>query len=347
MSFRLLIRADASPEMGTGHVMRCLSLAQGLQDSKGVAIFASADMPPYLMSFLRAEGVEVCKLESLAGSSDDALEVAEIAKKQLADCVVVDGYSFGDSYLSILKDSDLRVLLVEDAPGSECAPVDFVLNQNFYADELSYNHFGPETDLLIGPQFILLRREFRKWQHWTRTISTVPRKMIVTIGGSDPHDVTSLVMRGLNDLNISGAEATIVVGGSNSRLAELENVVTDSEVSMKIVVDVRNMSDLMSWADLIVTGGGSTTWEAAYMGLSGLVIPVAVTQVENAEKVDGLGILTNIGWYQNVSPKSISEALRSIVEDSDRRRKNAQIGRALVDGNGVFRVLERIANRIT
>jgi UDP-2,4-diacetamido-2,4,6-trideoxy-beta-L-altropyranose hydrolase len=208
----LVIRADAGTEIGTGHVMRCLALAQGWQDAGGHAIFAMATEVPNLEGRLKSEGVEVVHLAVKPGSSDDAIATGNLAREIGAAWVVVDGYRFTADYQRRIKDSEMRLLFVDDYGHTDRYYADVVLNQNRHAHEGLYVKREPHTRLLLGTHYALLRREFLRWQGWQREIPPVARRMLVTMGGGDPDNVTLKVILALNQMDLPELEVNVVVG---------------------------------------------------------------------------------------------------------------------------------------
>ena len=154
----LLIRADAGAAMGTGHVMRCLALAQAWQDAGDQAVFVSSSLPPALDSRLRDEQIGVHPLSAAVGTAADARATADRARALGARWIVVDGYQFGADYQRALKDASFRLLVIDDYghAGHYCA--ELVLNQNLDAPESLYRSRGPSTQLLLGCRYALLRR---------------------------------------------------------------------------------------------------------------------------------------------------------------------------------------------
>jgi UDP-2,4-diacetamido-2,4,6-trideoxy-beta-L-altropyranose hydrolase len=328
--------------MGTGHVMRCLALAQERHDAGVNATFVMAVEAPALETRLREERVEIVHLSAMPGSEDDAIQTRQLARQKGAHWVVADGYHFGGDYQRIIKDSALRLLFVDDYGHAEHYYADIVLNQNFHAHEGLYVNREPYTQLLLGTDYVLLRREFREWRKWNRKIPKMARKVLVTLGGSDQHNQTLKVMKALQQMEVEGLEAMVVIGANNPHFGELQATIHNSQFAVRLAQNVADMSDLMAWADIAITAGGSTAWELAFMGLPSLVLILADNQRPVADRLDSLGVSVNLGSYRKRSSAKITQAVTQLLEAPERRAEMAQQGRGLVDGWGVARVLESL-----
>jgi len=335
----LIIRADANAQIGTGHVMRCLALAQAWQDAGGRAVFLIAMESPPLEARLRSEGMEVIHLPVQPGSTDDVVQTADFARQVGADWVVVDGYHFGADYQRTIKGSGLRLLFIDDIGHAGHYSADLVLNQNIHAHEGLYQNREHYTRLLLGTRYVLPRREFLKWRGWEREIPEVARKVLVTMGGSDPDNVTLKVIQALQQVDVDGLETTVVVGGSNPNHEELQSAVQDSRFPIRLESNVTNMPELMAWADVAVSSGGSTCWELAFMGLPLLVLVLADNQGRSAEYLETANVAVNLGWHAHCSREQITEALQRLRFSQARRRAMSREGRALTDGKGCVRVV--------
>jgi UDP-2,4-diacetamido-2,4,6-trideoxy-beta-L-altropyranose hydrolase len=339
---KLLIRVDASTKIGTGHVMRCLALAQALQDESGEAIFALATHAPSLESRLKSEGMKVVHLDVEFGSIEDASQTSELAHSCACHWVVVDGYHFLGKYQRIIKDAGLSLLFIDDYGHTEHYYADFVLNQNVYAHEGFYQNRESYTKLLLGTKYALLRREFSQWQGWEREIPLVARKILVTLGGADPDNVTLKVIQALQEATVEELEAVVVVGGSNPHYERLLAAVEKSEVSIELRRNVTNMPELMAWADEAVAAGGSTNWELAFMGLPSLGIIVAQNQVEIIETLANQEIITSLGWHYHTNKESITKAIQATLESFQLRTKMSKKAKELVDGLGSIKVVKQL-----
>jgi UDP-2,4-diacetamido-2,4,6-trideoxy-beta-L-altropyranose hydrolase len=335
----LLIRADGSAQIGTGHLMRMLALAQAWQP-RGHVHFLSAEITPALAARLAVEEFAAYPLAAVPGSAEDAAATIASAREHGAAWAVVDGYQFGADYQRRLKDAGLRVLLLDDYghAGDYCA--DLVLNQNLSADAALYTRRAPHTRLLLGTRYALLRREFLAWRDWKREIPAVARKVLVTLGGADPDNVTGKVIEALRGLDV---EAKIVVGGSNPHLESLRSSISNLPSPVRLAVDAPNMPELMAWADVAVAAAGSTSWELAFMGLPAVVMVLAENQVGIAASLEREGLSVNLGAHKGVTIEKITSALQSLFAYPPRRRAMSRRGRAMVDGLGGERVSNRLA----
>jgi UDP-2,4-diacetamido-2,4,6-trideoxy-beta-L-altropyranose hydrolase len=338
----LLIRTDANAGMGMGHAMRCLALAQAWQDAGGQATFAMADNIISLAERLCTEGFRHIQLSTLAGSADDVHQIIALARRKETSIVVVDGYHFGTDYQKAIKNAGLDLLFIDDYGHAETYWADFVLNQNIYAHEKLYLDQAPYSKLLLGTRYTLLRREFLKWQEWEREIPDVGHKVLVTLGGGDPDNVTLKVIQALQQVQIDDLEIVVVVGGSNPHKNILDAAVQRSSASIDLKSNVMDMSALMAWADVAVSAGGSTTWEIAFMGLPSLVLILTENQRPVAEGLDKADVAVNLGWHVKMSSAEISQALTCLLMKRERRAGMTQRGRALVDGQGCTRALEHV-----
>lgn len=340
----ILIRADASIQIGTGHIMRCLALAQGLQSAGNCPILVAAQITPNLANYLEALGIELIHIQHEPASSDDAQATIALAHQHQTSWVVVDGYHFGAEYQRWIKSAGLKLLFLDDYQHATHYYADLVLNQNVYAHSELYANREPDTQLLLGTRYALLRPEFLQWQGWQRLPNSSANKILITMGGADPDNVTLKILQAIQHIRIEGLETIAVIGGSNPHWESLQSVVQSSQGSIHLKQNVTNMPELMAWADVAIAAGGTTSWELAFMGLPTLMVILAENQRAIAEKLGELGAVINLGWYREVTIEAIAIALTGLLSNPARRFDMTQQSQTLVDGKGVERVLERLVN---
>ncbi len=335
----LLIRADASAEIGTGHVMRCLAIAQAWQDTGGSTTFLMAQSTPSVRSRLAAEKCRVILLPAVPGSAEDADLTNQCASSIEADWLVVDGYVFETKYHEKVRGPWRNLLCVDDAGQCDRYVADIVLNQNVTASKDVYPQCLPSTQLLLGPHFSLLRREFAPWREWQRQISASGRNVLVTLGGSTPLAAGIRVMESLGGMKVEGLRAIFVVGGSASDVPALEACAAKFHEKISLRKDVSNMAELMAHADVAISAAGSTCWELCLLGLPSVLLDVADNQIPIAVELERRGCMTYGGNGNIVAPDALARMLENLLFTKGVRESMSRHCRQLVDGYGAERVV--------
>ena len=335
----LMVRADAGPEMGTGHVMRCVALAQSWCDSGGRAIFGLAHSTPAIDDLLRAEQIEIVRIDGVPGSREDALQVVHIAQDWNVDWLVADGYQFGEVYQKQLQ-SARPLLTIDDNGLLESYPSDLVVNQNAHAREAMYAQRSPATKLLLGPSYALLRDEFVAYRDCVREIPERGSRLLLTMGGSDAGNLTPRILPALAELPVDDLEIRVAVGGSATNADEVEAIAARFGERVAVQRNARNMAELMAWADLAIAGAGTTCWEMCSLGLPALLVVVAENQRFIAEKLARIGAAENAGCADGIDCHALAQRCRELLASRERRLALSQNARIVVDGRGRERVLE-------
>jgi len=334
----LIIRADASTEIGTGHLMRCLALAQAWKDDRGQVTFISACQNEGLLQRLREEKFDVHVLSHPYPDSSDWDYTKDILAAYPSAWVVLDGYHFDEVYQQRVKEAGHRLLVIDDMAHLKHYYADILLNQNLHAEQLHYP-CEPYTHLLLGTRYVLLRREFLGWKDWKREIPEIARRVLVTLGGGDPENYTLKVIQALQKVDVSGLEATVVVGASNPHANVLEAAARQSHIPIHLISNEKNMPELMAWADLAVSGGGSTVWELAFMSVPGIILVWADNQRLIAKELGTDGVALNLGWCTGMSSTDMGAAFIQLSRALGMRMEMIQRGQQLVDGRGGQRVI--------
>ncbi len=331
----LILRADGGPDIGGGHVMRCLALAQAWSEGGGRAVFCAATLAPSLRQRLVDEGFACIAIEAACGSTADGEATAAAAVSLDARVIVVDGYQFPVAFHRRLRDAGLKVAALDDNGEIGACVDDLVINQNRHASPALYPQRAGHTRLLLGTEYALLRREFRGWQGPLRQFPAHVRQALVTLGAADPRNVTVGVIASIGPALTAAGEILVVVGGSNphadalaARAAQLPNC--------HLIHDPgADLPRLMAAADLAVCGGGTTMWEMACMGLPFIPIVIAENQRQAVAAMAGDGYLTVDG---TAVARDLPGAVAALAADAVRREALSRRGRQLVDGRGAERL---------
>jgi len=343
----LLIRADSTPQIGTGHIMRCIALAQAWQDEGGKVVFLSHCESDALRERIIREGFDFVPIDHPHPHPSDLSQTLMQLQSFLPSpssfspsvpWLILDGYHFTPEYQRAIKDAGIRLLVIDDMNHLPYYHADIILNQNIHATELKYN-CDPDTKLLLGPKYVLLRREFLKYKDFKREIPDKARKILVTMGGADPDNVTLKVIQALNLLGDPELEVKVVIGPSNPHIDSLREAVLHSPFSVLLLHGVDNMADLMAWADVAITAGGSTCWELAFCGLPILVIILAENQKNISIWMDKFGIAVNLGWFYNIKNEYIATVIKKVIQDKIVRYNMFEESRKLLDGKGQHNIV--------
>ena len=334
----LLIRSDAGSRIGIGHVMRCLAIARAWRARGGRVTYLSCCESDVLRRHIEAFGIGFVALEETHPASSD-LETTQLMLEQLpSSWLVMDGYHFDSSYQMEIRAAGYRLVVIDDKAHLPYYHADVLLNQNINAERLTYR-CDRDTILLLGTSYVLLRPEFLAWRDWRRTISHMARRVLVTMGGGDPDNVTLKVIEALHQAELPDLESVIIVGQANPHLDILQQVVKLSTGNMRVLANVIQMPELMAWADVAVSSAGGTCWELAFMGLPTLSLVVADNQREIAEELDTAGVTINMGYFKEVTSSTIARSLTALCNNYDRRSRLSHQGQQLVDGTGANRLV--------
>lgn len=341
----LIVRADAGVEIGTGHVMRCLALAQAWRDAGGRVVFAMAGTTSAIRGRVADEAGEIVEITSAPGTAEDARQTIAAARAQRAEWLVIDGYHFGTEFQCALKDSGFKVLVVDDYGHARHYFADLVLNQNVFASESMYSNRDSNTLLLLGPRYCLLRREFAAWRAWKREVPPMGRRLLVTMGGSDPANVTTKVIDALRLIDLNELETIIIVGGSNPH-PEFVQLPNCAGRRIRVLRDVTNIAELMAWADVAVSSAGTTCWELCFLSLPSLLVDVAENQTASARELARRGCAIHLGNAKDFSPEQAAIQLTKLLTSEQARHDLSARCHELVDGRGAERVVSSMRARL-
>jgi UDP-2,4-diacetamido-2,4,6-trideoxy-beta-L-altropyranose hydrolase len=334
MNFVVITDADMS--IGTGHLMRCLALAQEIKQKRHEASFITYCDNEKLCQKIRTEGFRIHVLRKL-GNLKEAMEILNTEKP---DWVILDGYHFGTDYQKWVKDSGYRLLVVDDYAHIGHYYSDIILNQNYAAEKLSYRT-EKCTELLLGTQYVLLRKEFFSGAGWKREFPEIGRNIAITMGGGDAENNTLAIVKALNHIK-QPLHIKIVMGASNPHYDSIRNEAGKGAHTAEILTSVNNMASIISWADLGISAGGITTWELAFLGLPSLLCIVAENQEKTVKALAEDGFFLSPGWFRGTTVHEIKEMIEKLILDKNLRKILSEKSQTLVDGKGAERVFNAL-----
>ena len=325
---KIAIRVDSSTDIGSGHLMRCLTLAERKQKENNKIVFIMRDLDGNLGYLVKERGFEIKMLPraerdvSLTGyaawltvpQAQDAAETVA-ALKELGEIglLVVDSYALDIEWERVIRPYVGEIFVIDDLANRK-HDCDYLLDQNFHlAGETRYKGLVPEKcQLYLGYKYALLREEFTIAKRMMKTRVGKVRNILVFYGGSDLTDETSKALRALKKLDYSNLYITVIVGKSNPQrrmVAEMCHGLSNC----RFLCQVNNMAELMAEADLALGAGGATTWERLYLELPSIVTSIADNQIECCEDCAKAGLISYLGEAENVTEEDIAKAVGKYI----------------------------------
>ena len=353
-------RVDASPRIGSGHVMRCLTLADELRARGARTRFVSRHLSAPLRELLQSRGHESVLLpgDGAAAPVDELAHAAWLGTSQrhdateslaaLADsrwdALVVDHYALDSRWQTPLR-AAARTLVVIDDLADRSHDCDVLIDNNHYEDaERRYDGRVPSAcQRLLGPRYALLRAEFRELRRRVAPRSGKPSRLLVFFGGMDADDYTGRTLEAFEDDVVRGVHVDVIIGGQHPRREFIESEC--ARRGFELHVQTPRMAELMAAADLSVGAGGTATWERCCLGLPTLAFSVADNQRQLVSDGAAAGLLYAFEAKDEWAP-AMQRHLRALFENPGLRHALSVHGMAMVDGRGALRVAALLGSSV-
>jgi UDP-2,4-diacetamido-2,4,6-trideoxy-beta-L-altropyranose hydrolase len=346
-------RTDATSLIGTGHFMRCLTLALSLKNHVSHVRFVSRNLPDHLLSLLLESDIAFVPLSSdvnhtsdgdLAHSmwlgtsqAHDADATIKALSDQQWDWLVVDHYALDIRWESDLRCTTKKIMVIDDIADRQ-HDCDVLLDQNLYADmQTRYLDKVPvHCQLLLGPRYALLRDEFRVKRGQIKPRSGIVKNILVFFGGVDADNYTGLTLEALAGIKHNDLRVDVVIGAQHPCREQIQAECVMHGYACH--VQTARMSELMAKADLAIGAGGSASWERCCVGLPSLLVALAENQIDIAKTLDSICACVYIGLAETINFLVIKHAVMNLLNSQDRLQAISKNAFSLVDGQGVNRV---------
>lgn len=336
-----IFRADASAEIGTGHVVRSRTLAAELVGRGWDATLVARGLPAGLAGSIRAMAVGLLELPKDLAIEDEPTYIGT-ALSRPADLAVIDHYDIGADWQLAAADWAKRQLAIDDL-ADRAQATDILLDQNLPADPSRYRGLvRPTTQLLLGPAYALVQPAFAAARA-RRQAGSLGRdgrlqRILVFMSGTDPQDVTRRAARAAAALDVA---VDVVVGAGYPFQPELRAWVAGQPL-VELHVDTQDMAGLMARADLAVGASGSANWERCTLGLPAVLVTLADNQVEGARALADVGAVVDLGSHARVADHQLERALIELRDDPERLVAMSETAARLTDGLGTIRVADEL-----
>jgi len=298
----ILIRADASVTIGSGHVMRCLTIATTFKKLGHEVSFWMEELPGHLITFVMEAGFTVTK------------------QMQNVDILIVDHYQLGIEWERQMRPFTRKIIVIDDL-ADRTHDCDLLLDQNVVANyEHRYDGLVPEHCVkLLGPGYLMMRQEFVEERKLAKVRTGQVNRLLVFMGGSDP---TGETLKALDAIQVYKEQlrsnhdysffehVDVVVGGSNPDKDVIKQ--RCHELQLHYYCQINYLATLMRKADFAIGAGGSAMWERCYVGLPSSSTVVAANQMDTTNKAVELGAVLSLGWHEQVTSETYKQLLMNL-----------------------------------
>ncbi len=346
----IVFRADASVQMGIGHIMRCLTLADAFRQNGDTVHFICRQLDGHMIETIEDKKYPVFALDAFTSDSalkdiqtEDARACRPIIEKIRPDWLIVDHYALDIQWHRLLKPLCKKLMVIDDLADREHL-CDVLLDQTYQRQESDYAALVPAScKILAGSQYALLRPEFYQLRDKSlkRRLSPRLNNMLISLGGTDSENVTGQVLHALQQCVLpSTLTITVVLGPTAPHLNTVQTLADTMPNATHVKVNVQNMAELMSDSDIAIGAAGTTTWERCCLGLPTITLVLADNQRMIAEllaKEQVIWLVKKENLVQN-----LSHIFSGLMPDAlaAKSRKAMQ----MTDGLGVNRVISAIAD---
>lgn len=347
-----MFRVDSSQEIGSGHVMRCLTLACSLRNKGANVTFVCRDLLGNLGEIIEQQHFNLIMLPNYKDNKNlplitahskwlgvhwkvDAAETISVVNRleNEISVLIIDHYAIDKNWESEVRKFVKRIMVIDDL-ADRLHDCDILLDQNFYHNYKDrYQNLVPQScKLFLGPEYVLLRDEFYSCNPIDKKHNGNVKKILVFFGGTDSTNETKKTIMAILQLDFITIELDVVIGKSNIHKKEIVSICSQYKF-INLHYQINNMAELMYSADLAIGAGGTTTWERCYLGLPSIVITVAPNQELIAQTLDQLGIIKYIGPKEFVKEKDITLKVQELMNNPSVLRQISDRSRRLFKGS--------------
>ena len=361
---KVAFRLDASEQIGTGHFFRCLTIANRLQQKGASSRFVSYPLPQSLIDLLEQLGHEYYELfasiEDKKDSPDtmiahhhwipssqqiDAQKTIQSLAGLTWDYMIVDHYALSSEWESALKPYVNKILVIDDLADRQ-HDCDFLVDQNYYADYKTryQTKVSPHCQLLLGPQYALLRDDFLETTRNRDSFSPNVKEILVFMGGVDAGNYTIKVLNALLLSELNTCSIHVVIGQSHPDVQGIQEFCRLHGFFCH--VQTKNMANLMKSADMAIGAGGISVWERAYFGLPTITIELAENQRKQLSDAAIQGLVYCPDLNKDQWELDLADHIRSLIHNPYLREHISKMCQQSVDGQGVTRVVDKLTQTI-
>jgi len=325
---RVLIRADSSSQLGAGHVMRSVALAQYLSHQNIQVKFLTFTKSKDLSEYLKKQKFEI---EFVLKPTKNVNESREIIVRQLKtgfDWLILDDYELGEADHLLFR-THAKLLVISDvSPYTKQA--DIVMNHAL----TDSNEKSNKPLYLFGTQYALIRQELI---HSNKREKKSNQNILITLGGSPFPELLNQILSAINLISDRILHVKVLSNLMGQRIARYK---ISGRHKIEYSSPSFDMQNLLNWADVSISAAGGTSWELCYFGVTGIIGIVADNQIQIAKNLNEHGIFKSVGWYKDCPPDRLAGELNQLLNNPDLLFQMRTKAKQLIDGKGPERIFK-------
>ncbi|HEU4839753.1 MAG TPA: UDP-2,4-diacetamido-2,4,6-trideoxy-beta-L-altropyranose hydrolase [Micavibrio sp.] len=327
-----VFRSDASSTIGSGHIMRCLTLAEGLKTRGWHCIFTCSKDTLKAVSMLAISGFEVIEPEETGALKTDLL--------------IVDHYGLDSAYESAARAWSGKIAVLDDL-ADRLHDCDLLIDQTYGRSAVDYQNLTPAgCRIITGSQYMLLRPQFamaRAKAKKRRSENNPLKRVLVAVGSLNYNNIVPKIIEGLMLVSDGNLQIDVVLSSGAENMDDVRRAISSlnskGQHSADLHLDVQDMAALMVVADIAIGAGGTTTWERCCLGLPTLMVELADNQIPTIQALEKAGAIIPMGHAKTLSAEKIAEYVQNVAISPDMLNQLAEASFEICDGMGLERSL--------
>jgi len=325
----VVFQLEADAQIGVGHLMRCMVIADELKKEEKVCYFLSRELAVPLRKLVVQKGHKVCTIDS----EQSALKQLESLRPEWT---IVDNYELDATFERRVCDVSRRLLVIDDL-ANRTHYCDFLLDQSPLRTKADYqSRVNENCQFLLGANYVLIRPEFRTFR---KSSITSWEKALISLGGADPDNITLVILKALESVpQMKSIKWSVIAGVANLHWKALDHYVARSQLDITLIKESSNIASLLADNDFAIGAAGGMAWERSCIGIPTLTIPIADNQRS------GLEVIRHFRLGETLEIEELNSTHLSIALGRLRRHADDYLVRnqMLVDGFGVRRLLKAV-----
>ncbi|MGG1552416.1 UDP-2,4-diacetamido-2,4,6-trideoxy-beta-L-altropyranose hydrolase [Paenibacillus ferrarius] len=339
---KILFYCEASWETGSGHVMRCITLANSLSRFNSEIVFLTNEGGKLVIEKFADFKYQIIITVQNFNISE---EIKNLKETLGIDCFIWDSYKMSVDEVEIIS-QNIYSVIIDDVYLLPYYPSHLILNQNIYANKSRYVTAG-YTEVLDGSDYVLLRESFSQLRNEKKEISATVKKLLLTFGGADDQNLTMRTLEWLESFNAYSLEVSAVLGSHYQFHEELKTLLSNNRFhQVTLFNNVTNMAVLLADQDVVISAGGSTLYELSCLGIPTISMITASNQEMLVQTFEANGMTISLGNCKDLNKEDFLNTFRNIINNRVVRRELSKASLKLVDGLGAIRVASHIIKRL-